>query len=64
MTFGKTLYIITNAAALGTIYGLFGALYYEKSDPKKSGFCLNVGIASAITMLSSPFVSNIAEIII
>lgn len=64
MSFEKTHYIITNLAAISTITGMFaGAFYYEK-DHKKTEFCINVSIVSALVVITSPFVLNIAETMI
>jgi len=64
MSVDKTLYIITNIAAIGSITGMCGAVFYFEKDKKKTEFCINVSIVSALITLTSPFVLNIAEIMI
>lgn len=64
MSFEKTHYIITNLAAIGTITGMFaGALYYEK-DHKKADICLTISMGLGLTVLTYPFVSNIADVLL
>lgn len=64
MSVDKTLYIIANIAAIGTITGMCGAVFYCEKDKKKTEFCINVSIVSALVLITSPFVSNIADVLL
>ena len=64
MSVVKTLYIVANIAVMGTITGMCGAVFYFEKDKNKTEFCINVSIVSALITITSPFILNIAEIMI
>jgi|LakMenEpi03Aug12_release.lakeMendotaPanAssembly.Ray.scaffolds.fasta_scaffold2362553_1 hypothetical protein len=67
MTFHKTLYIITNLAGIGAITGLFGAISYSSysnySRKISDNFTI-LAVASSCVLLLSPFVSNLADVVL
>ena len=66
-SFDKTLYIITNLAGICAVSGVVGAISYSHNNPvtrKISENFMTLAVASTFVLLTSPFISNLADVVL